>query len=265
MNLIISFFLSISFAQAQEISSADSLNNELVQARIISNRAKKQNRLVKIAIVDTGLDRDDPRFSDVLCKDGHKNFTNNSIETKDTNGHGTHVAGLIKKHAGKKGYCLIILKYYEDNADGHKNFTNSIKALEWAVSLNVDIVNFSGGGPTPDVLERKVINSAKKTLFVVAAGNRSVNMTTSGNKFYPASYELPNIIVIGNLSQNGITRSPTSNYGDPRIIWEVGENLNSTMPCLNNKIGYNCEGEMTGTSQATAVHTGRLVEKIINE
>lgn len=247
-----------------EVSSHDALTSEDYLAKKLSERIKSEKRPLKIAVVDTGLDRNDPRFSKVLCKMGHRNFTDGTNDTKDTHGHGTHVAGLIKQYAGESGYCLVILKFYDEKAKGDKNLDSSIQAFKWASQIGVDIVNFSGGGSEFVSSEYETISSASNTTFIVAAGNESQDIRLKLNKYYPASYELSNIFVVGNVSPQG-SRSPSSNYGDPRIVWEVGEKLVSTMPCVKTQLGlnFNCEGQMTGTSQATAVHTGKLIGKIL--
>lgn len=265
------FFLAISAKAslqvpyaAFEVSSKESLTAENHLAKSIASRIGSEKRPLKIAVVDTGLDRNDPRFSKILCKMGHRNFTNGTTDTQDTHGHGTHIVGLIKQYAGESGYCLVILKFYDAMASGDKNLNSSIEAFKWASQIGVDIVNFSGGGSSYVSSEHEAIQAAKKTVFVVAAGNESQDIRMPQNKYYPASYELPNVFVVGNIKKEGF-RVPSSNYGDPRIIWEVGENLISTMPCNNVKADLysNCEGKMTGTSQATAVHTGKLVNKIL--
>ena len=48
---------------------------------------------LRVAVIDTGLDLSDKRFSSRLCKEGHEDFTHTTIE--DKSGHGTHVVGLI--------------------------------------------------------------------------------------------------------------------------------------------------------------------------
>jgi hypothetical protein len=52
---------------------------------------------VRVAVIDTGLNLKDSRFTH-LCKDGHYDLSDTSIE--DTEGHGTHIASLIQKYAG---------------------------------------------------------------------------------------------------------------------------------------------------------------------
>ena len=131
---------------SREISSEEALTSEHHLVNKISERIKSEKRPLKIAVVDTGLDRNDPRFSKVLCKMGHRNFADGSNDTRDTHGHGTHIVGLIKQYAGESGYCLVILKFYDENAKGDKNLENSIEAFKWASQIGVDRINFSGRG-----------------------------------------------------------------------------------------------------------------------
>jgi subtilisin family serine protease len=225
----------------------------------IKSRIAKEKRVLKVAVIDTGLDQDDPRFKSVLCKSGHKNFINGSTKTNDNHGHGTHIAGLIKKFAGDKGYCLVILKYFDAVSDGGNTLYREIQAIKWAHHIGADIVNFSGGGKNFEAIEYHAVKNAKNTMFFVAAGNQGKDISKEQDKFYPASYQLPNITVIGNVDSQ-MQRTPSSNYGDHRIIWEVGTNVHSSVPC---SLYGSCEMSMTGTSQSTAVYTGKMIRRIL--
>ena len=66
---------------------------------------------IKIAIIDTGLDLSDPRFAGHICNKGHRNFILDNDNTEDNNGHGTHIAGLIRSNAGEGNYCFLIYKF----------------------------------------------------------------------------------------------------------------------------------------------------------
>ena len=50
---------------------------------------------------------------------------------------------------------------------------NLIDALRFAVEKNVDIINYSGGGPEPSMEELQILKQAEKKgiLVVAAAGN----------------------------------------------------------------------------------------------
>jgi major intracellular serine protease len=214
----------------------------------VSAMTKTPKELIKIAVIDTGLDLNDPRFKDYLCSTGHRDFTGEGI--KDIDGHGTHVAGLIVKYAKNANYCLVIYKYYSDNLTGRQNYQNELYALAQATKENVSFVNFSGGGHHRTNLEYQLIKKFSKITFVVAAGNEGRSLDDLTYSYYPAKYKFKNVITVGNLNKDR-TINESSNFGK-KVVWEVGTDIKST--CLNNTI---CE--KNGSSMSTAVKTGKLV------
>ncbi len=204
---------------------------------------------LKVAVVDTGLDRSDPRFAGKLCATGHYNFVNGSDSTLDVNGHGTYVAGLIVRYAKSADYCLIILKFYDDSyvANNEKNATRAIKA---AVQAGATVVNLSMGGDDFYEPEYLAIKENPGVQFIAAAGNdgKELNVNT---RFYPASYPLSNITSVGAAEVTGARRE-SSNYGKAVKAWELGVGPISWLP--NGAVG-----SMTGTSIAAAIYTGRVI------
>ena len=211
------------------------------------------NKQIKVAVIDTGLDLTDPRFTDHLCKTGHYNFVNGE-SINDVNGHGTFVAGLIEKYAGNTNYCMVIYKYYNSQSSGIINMNREVQALQLAVKNKVRIVNFSGGGPSFSEQESLLIRFNPKTTFVVAAGNEGENLDLPGNTFYPASLFYSNEEIVGSIDSNG-EKAHTSNYGHMIKNKEIGEKVVSYLP--NDKTGT-----MSGTSFSTAIFTGKLVDKL---
>lgn len=217
--------------------------------------ATAQAKFYKVAVIDTGLNLKDPRLSGVLCPGNHHwNFVNDNNDLTDYNGHGTHIAGLIKQFSGKKhNYCLNIYKYYDDRASSSENAERYVKALIKSVTDGSNLINISGGGPELIRGELEVIKSHPEVKFVVAAGNDGRKITrsyVSSYRYYPASYNLKNVVVVGNRGLY-CRRVISSNFG-PRVdAWEMGENVISTVP--------RGLASMTGTSQATAIHTGRII------
>lgn len=206
-----------------------------------------------VAIVDTGLNLNDGRFKDHLCSNGHKDFTKTSIE--DIMGHGTHIAGLITKYAINTPYCLVIIKFYQEGASGIQNQANLVKSLAYAINLGVDIINFSGGGSLFDIEEYNLIKNHQNIIFSVAAGNDGLDIGPNGYySYYPAAYNLPNVQAVGNLNREG-RRAFMSNYGSVVRYWEVGTDVVSTLP--NGKYGV-----LSGSSQSTAIHTGKLIRQL---
>ncbi len=201
-----------------------------------------------------GIDDDGNGFID----DVHGwNFVNNNNDVKDEHGHGTHIAGIIGAEGGNgigisgvsPKVSLMILKYYDAKGNDVNNLVNTVKAIDYAVKMNCNIINYSGGGIAPSPEERAAIDRAnhKGILFVAAAGNERSNSDL--RKYYPADYGLPNILSVTAIDrfQNVL---PSSNYGEQTVdIAAPGNDIISTLP--GGQYGY-----MTGTSQATAFATG---------
>ncbi|MCO4755636.1 MAG: S8 family serine peptidase [Bacteriovoracaceae bacterium] len=223
-----------------------------------------KKRDIVVAVVDTGIQYNHPFLAKNLYvakgKLGADNygmdFSKKSSNTQviktvpvDTHGHGTHVAGIIKSVFPE--VKLMALKYYNPQASGQDNLNSTIQALEYAVDQNVDVINYSGGGPEPSDAELEVLKKAEKKgiLVIAAAGNEKSNIDVKQNAYYPASYGLSNIITVGaHNEENKIISS--SNYGSKSVdIAAPGYRIKSA-------IHGNGSGYMTGTSQATAFVTG---------
>lgn len=201
---------------------------------------------LRVVVIDTGLDLKDERFSNVLCPTGHKDFTKNGIN--DTEGHGTHITGIIKQFAGNSNYCLIIYKYYDRYAYPNNNNIRLAKAIKEAMRIGADIVNISSMGENFINDEYNAIAEHPNTLVIGAAGNYGEN-----KRGFPGCYELPNARCVGALGHDG-NRLKSSNYGIWVDAWQPGEDVYSTLP--NNHYGY-----MSGTSQATATETGLEIKR----
>lgn len=237
-------------------------------------RISKSNKNIVIAIIDTGVDVTHPFLKNNLWANPNEilngkdddgngfiddihgwNFAANSRDLTDTHGHGTHVAGIVKGIAPR--VRLMILKYYDPHSRTSDNLGNTVKAITYAVRMNANIINYSGGGTQPNDLEKAAIKQAeeKGLLFVAAAGNEKSDSDKTG--FYPASYDLANIISVTAINKNeNILES--SNYGRFTVdVAAPGENIYSTLP--NGSYGY-----MTGTSQATAFVSGTAALVLAN-
>jgi major intracellular serine protease len=229
------------------------------------------SKQIRVAVIDTGIS-----FRVVykipLCKEGHRDFTRTTLH--DRHGHGTNISGLIDQYARNQilkdpkdidhinktniNYCQIILKFYDEKRSSLKSEDRMIEAIEWAIQLKVDIINISAGGVDALSLERFFIKKAldNRIQVVLAAGNDGYELGKNGN-YYPAMYD-KRAIVVGNWQQKNV-RALTSNYGNIVNTWEIG----------TNSISYSLEdgklSTMTGTSQATAIHTGKIIRNMINK
>ena len=272
---------------------------------VLSNQKNKAP--IVIAVIDTGIYTRHPCLKNQLWKNKDEipnngidddkngfiddihgwNFVENNNNIQDSHGHGTHVSGIISAQGPPN--CDIIgvaphvkimtLKYYEEGADSSYNITNTIKSIEYAVNNGADIINYSGGGPGANQDEKSAIAQAadKGIIFVAALGNEGSKIGEK-TKYYPASYNLPNIVFVQSHNEKE-ERVESSNYiekqtlDSPRVQTAPGENIISTLPSplylqgklknsknilrsLASPFKKNYYGYMTGTSQATAVATG---------
>ena len=273
----------------------------------------KGKKNVVVAVIDTGIYPQHPCLKNNLWvnkkeipnngKDDDKNgfiddvhgwnFADNNADIRDRHGHGTHISGIIAasgktnssphcRVAGVAPNVSIMTLAYYDSKNNRNNVANTIKAVDYAVQNGADIINYSGGGPGPNHDERASIARAadKGVIFISAAGNESSEIS-SHSKYYPASYNLPNIISL-NSKDNNHSILDSSNW--VKIDWKdrdkihnqtaPGKNIVSTLPPrhyiqggLMGKLWRSLAfaphinsdeiyGYMTGTSQATAVMSG---------
>jgi subtilisin-like proprotein convertase family protein len=103
--------------------------------------------------------------------------------------------------------------------------------------------NIWGGGAFSQALSDAIAASGNAgMLFVVAAGNNASNNDTT--PFYPASYNLPNVVVVAATDQNDALAS-FSNYGATSVdLAAPGVSILSTTP-------NNTYSSLSGTSMAT--------------
>lgn len=218
-------------------------------------------RQTVIAVIDTGFGFTQESLAEKnLCKTGHRDFTPDQkwskyLDTKDKVpldmiGHGTNVVGIIDQYAGNANYCIVIIKYFSGAADSSEDQAYFVKSVEHALKLKVDVINVSGGGSSYDPKENRAIKKFLDNggIFIAAAGNDHVELGTKDNTYYPAMDD-PRIIVVGNVDKYGI-RHFTSNFGKIVRVWEVGVNM----------MGFGLI--KTGTSQATAVFSGKVINKL---
>lgn len=220
----------------------------------------KKKKEIVVAVVDTGIDREHPFLErNIFVENGKVDSSNFGVDFSkdkkangtptDNHGHGTHVSGIIKSiYPDVK---ILALKYYNPNASGVDNLNSTVEALRYAVDHNVDVINYSGGGPEAASEELRVLKEAeaKGILVVAAAGNEESNIDDKKKAYFPASYGLRNIITVTAYDED-LKILNSSNYGRTSVdIFAPGYRIKSSLQ--NGRTGY-----LTGTSQATAFVTG---------
>ncbi len=220
----------------------------------------KKKKEIIVAVVDTGIDPVHPFLEkNIFVEQGRVDENNFGVDFSkdkkgkgaplDQHGHGTHVSGIIKSiYPDVK---ILALKYYNPTASGIDNLNSTVEALRYAVDNNVDVINYSGGGPEAAVEELRILKEAERKgiLVVAAAGNEESNIDDKKKAYFPASYGLKNIITV-TAHDEDLKILSSSNYGRASVdIFAPGYRIKSSLQ--NGRAGY-----LTGTSQATAFVTG---------
>lgn len=191
---------------------------------------------IKVAVIDTGK----PYVKGIpLC--ASIDLTGSSLDHTDKNGHGTNVSYLIHKYSKGAHYCQVPINYF--GSLGTDNSVNSNIAFSLAIAYGVDIINYSAGGVNKDNYECSLVKLAldRGIKVVAAAGNEGKDLEEQ--PYYPALCDDRVIVVsCSNLEK--------SNYGKVDFSYK----------CKN--LG---KPAMSGTSQATAIATGKLVNLLNKE
>ena len=245
-----------------DVKDSSKIEVETIPIEILSKNGKKP---IIVAVIDTGFDfnsnwdsivKNNPKIKKPkMCKYGHKDFT--GIGLQDNHGHGTHIAGIIAQYALDQDYCIVVIKFYDPLLKNANFVELTDLAFKRAVDLKVDIINYSGGGTERDREECLILKKAldRGIKVVAAAGNEGSNINEK--PYYPAMCE-DRIIAVANIEKDG-KYAKTSNFSDPtdvnsrKLAVQEGVNVMSLSP--GNRVAI-----MTGTSQAAAIETGKIVK-----
>ena len=206
-----------------------------------------QGEDTKVAILDTGIDTDHIDLKDAIVDS--KDFTGDGIE--DTNGHGTHVAGVVAARRNNVGFVgaapkadLLIAKVLGN--DGRGSFTWIADGIDWAVDSGADIISMSLGGSVSDnslyqAIQRALL--AGKHVICAAGNEGSLFRNSIG---YPGRYG--GVITVASHDSNG-NPSGFSSHGGEVDVMAPGDKIWSTY----KDGGY---AELSGTSMATPFVAG---------
>jgi serine protease len=216
---------------------------------------------VRVAIIDTGVNLEHKEFKPFLerhPKDGLQayDFITKKRTTVDEQGHGTNIASILTRDNSDK-FKMIPLRF-TNGSDSYKDLfrdmTNFNEALKMAIELDVDVINISYTHIIPRPSEEALFKKAqeKKIIIVAAAGNsgEDLDKLDEMHKTYPCSYNLPNIICVGNWDKTKDQKDENTNFGgrvknfaDGNLVIGLGKNSKNLEDSLNI---------MSGSSQAAA-------------
>jgi subtilisin family serine protease len=217
---------------------------------------------VVIAVVDTGVDLDHPDLVDRLVP-GIDVVDGDSVP-QDTNGHGTHVAGIAAATAdngvGIAGTAPLarIMPVRVLGTDGTGSDEGIARGIDWAVANGADVVNLSLGesGVLSRISKGGPLNAAIRN----AAGRGVVVLAAAGNEgTTKRNYRAGTPTLVVNATDQTGRLAQFSNTGDLRAVAAPGVGILSTAPTEPTTLwptgsaGYE---RLDGTSMATPIVSG---------
>jgi thermitase len=202
-----------------------------------------------IAIIDTGIATNQADLSGAV-QVGY-NFVNDTTDTNDDNGHGTHVAGIVSATSnngtgvasiGFKG-TLLPVKVLDNTGAG--TYGDVASGIVFAVDKGAKIINMSlGGSSSSRTLEEAVKYALARGLIIVAAAGNNSNSVP----VYPAAYSG---VVAVSASTEDDNLASFSSYGSNVYVSAPGVSITSTY----HSGGY---ATLSGTSMATPAVSGLI-------
>jgi hypothetical protein len=151
---------------------------------------------VTVAVLDTGVKSSHPDLKGRV-KPGFDAIANAAGGRKDTNGHGTFIAGMIAGKTGGGGLTGLapnvrILPVKVLDTEGVGDSDDIARGIIWAADNGADIINMSFGADTPNRVEAEAIDYARGAgvTLIAAGGNEGVAL-----QMYPATY--PAVLGVG--------------------------------------------------------------------
>ena len=211
---------------------------------------------VIVAVVDTGLSATHPEFTGRIVSGF--NYVNNTANTADDHGHGTHVSGIVAAAMNNlqgttgiaPGVKIMPLKAFDNT--GYGTWSNIALSIDFAVANGAKVINLSlgnTGGST--AVQDAVRNATNANRLVVAAAGNNGNTTP----FYPACYAEAMSIAATDEYDEWWT---LSNYHNCNDVSAPGSTIWSTLWTAGDPNTYNFR---SGTSQA-APHVAGLAALI---
>ncbi len=145
---------------------------------------------VKVAVVDTGVDRSHPDLVGNLK--GGMSAVAYTSSYNDDNGHGSHVAGIIAAVDNSIGVIgvapaadLYAVKVLDRSGSGY--LSDIIEGLQWVVTNHINVVNMSLGTSSYSASFATAVEQtiASGVVVVAAAGNSGPSANTV---MYPAKF-----------------------------------------------------------------------------
>jgi subtilisin family serine protease len=229
-----------------------------------------------VAVIDTGVQRDHPDLGGRLL--GGFDFVGEDVDDPDTdsnptdgNGHGTHVTGIIAADrdngVGITGVApsakVLPLRVLDDSGSGYADDT--IKAVDYAIDHEVDVINLSLGDFIP--LQSTLLDDpAYKSALQRAVDAGIVVVIAAGNNGLPKceNPDVPGIVCVGGVDNRPARAVLYSSYGTNVDLMAPGGSCDggSSEDILSTVI-HSAYDTFCGTSQA-APHVAGVAALLVS-
>jgi len=223
----------------------------------------KGSKNVLLAVIDTGVDYKHKNLAPNMV--AGFDFRDNDADPMDLTsqqnpGHGTHCAGIVGAtgliDGGTEGMSpeVSIMPLRFLGADGSGDLDGGVKAIDYAIAHNVQVISASWGASVPLSTAKPLVEAIARAeqagiIFVTAAANDGKNNDVTD--VYPANAGTPNMIIVAASDAND-SKPSWSNYGKAKVsLAAPGDAIISTLP--GDKYD-----NLSGTSMATPLVAGMV-------
>ncbi|MGW1636853.1 type VII secretion-associated serine protease mycosin [Streptomyces lavendulae] len=212
--------------------------------------ARTRGKGVRVAVIDTGVDRANPQLSGALDPGAGRDFLDpkGGDGTNDTVGHGTKVAGLIaarpQEGTGFVGLApeATVIPIRQNDGQGNGNTATLAQAIDHAVAKGAQVINISQDTDaplTPDSDLGRAVQRALDAKAVVVASAGNDGLTGQKRRTYPAAF--PGVLAVASSDRNN-ERAAFSQPGDFIGVAAPGVDVVSTVPgfgqCIDNGTSF---------------------------
>lgn len=214
---------------------------------------------VRIALVDSGVWANDPRFPARSIQEGH-NYVLESAITNDLIGHGSRTAAIILGGSCEDGELaglgahaslvpLVWITKYPSGVEANGGIHGLSSAIRDAVDIHgCRIINVGSGTRVDDPELQAAVTYAEEKGAIVIAAAGNTNLSTPDDVFYPAYY--PTVISAGSVGKDMLV-SGFSQRNPGVTVVAPGEGVPSFARGSNS--GFE---EVSGTSYSAAYVSG---------
>ncbi len=205
------------------------LQQGLAQMQLVQAHRWADGRGVKVAVIDTAIDRDHPDLK------GRLKVTRNFVDRQrypPAERHATAVAGVIGAHSGNglgivgvapQAQLLALRACWQTDASGTEARCNTVtlaRALDYAIEKQSDVINMSLAGPADALLADLVRVAIDRGAVVVAAAREPLEQS------FPAS--MAQVIGVVAAGREGAAVAPLGNI--PALLAAPGVDVMTTVP-----------------------------------